>query len=74
VTVTVQLKGALRSGEAMTSNSFAYPVTVFNSGFAGCGAGVRVALNGPCGTVGSQDGTQIICCSAADGGTLPTGC
>jgi hypothetical protein len=73
VTVTVQLKGALRSGESMTSNSYAYPVTVFNSGFAGCGAGVRVAANGPCGTPGSQDGTRGVCCST-DGGTQPTGC
>jgi hypothetical protein len=73
VTVTATLKGALRSGEAMNSNSFAYPITVFNSGFAGCPVGDRVAANGPCGTVGSQDGTAPTCCSV-DGGTQPTGC
>jgi hypothetical protein len=75
VTVTVQLKGALRSGEAMTSSSYAYPVTVFNSGTPPCAAGVKVAGNGPCGTFGSQDGTRLTCCVIPDGGTtLPTGC
>jgi hypothetical protein len=74
VTITIQLKGALRSGETMTSNTFAYPVTVFNSGTPACPTGVRPALNGPCGSIGSQDGTRLTCCSAADGGTLPTGC
>jgi hypothetical protein len=75
VTVTVSLKGALRSGESLTSNSYAYPITVFNSGFTGCPATVKAAANGPCGTIGSQDGSRAVCCVAAgpDAG-LPAGC
>lgn len=73
--VTATLQGNLRNGTPENSTPFAYPINVFNSGFAGCPAGVRAIPSGPCGIAGGQDGTAIGCCVPnPDGGALPTGC
>jgi len=73
VVIGLQLSGHLRNGEGpTTSNHFKYPVTVYNSGFAGCGAGGFKLPSGPCGIPGGQDGTFVGCCPT-DGGTF-NGC
>jgi hypothetical protein len=69
--VTFYLRGQLASGQKLDTNKVSYPIYVYNSGFAGCAAGVKRIPSGPCGYAGGQDGTLVGCC----GGTPPpTGC
>ena len=62
---TFTLSGALASGQKLKSNTIAFPIQVFNSGFAGCPAGDIPAPTGPCGVPGGQDGSAVGCCSNA---------
>ena len=69
--VTFYLRGALASGQNLNTNKVTYPIFIYNSGFAGCAAGVKRIPSGPCGYAGGQDGALVGCC----GGTPPpTGC
>jgi hypothetical protein len=63
LTVSFQLAGELYSGQKVRSSTASFPITVTNSGFAGCAAGDRIAPTGPCGSGGGQDGARIGCCS-----------
>lgn len=63
--VSLQLRGVLLSGQALSTNTIKYPITIFNSGTAACAATDRPALNGPCGGPGGQDGVPYLCCSTA---------
>jgi hypothetical protein len=58
--VTIQARGNLQSGQAITTNQVTYPIRVFNTGFAGCPGGAQ-ARTGPCGSVGGQDGSAVYC-------------
>lgn len=61
VVATFTVTGSLRSGRTFTSNDVNFPIEVFESGFSGCGAGQTLELNGPCGSIGAQDGTFPLC-------------
>ena len=63
--VTIEISGALLSGQRIRSNKAVYPIFVFNGGFAGCPAGVRQVPNGPCGALGGQDSVAACCDSPA---------
>lgn len=69
--VTIQLRGHLLSGQNINTNEVAETISIYNSGFTGCAAGVFRAMNGPCGTLGGQDGSGARCCT---GTPLPDGC
>lgn len=69
--VTFYLRGALASGQKITTNKVSYSIDVYSTGFPGCPVGVRRIPSGPCQTPGGQDGTVVGCC----GGTPPpAGC
>jgi len=70
--VTVQVRGALASGQKLTSNKVTFPIQVFNSGFSGCAAGDVRIPSGPCGAPGGQDGSIVGCCR--DFTPRPVGC
>ena len=65
VVVSFHLRGALLSGQAMSTNTVTFPIRVYNGGTTTCGGGDRPALNGPCGEIGGQDGYPYFCCSTA---------
>lgn len=65
VIVTAQLRGNLLSGQALSTNTIKYPITVYKSGTTLCAAPDRAAFNGPCGSTGGQDGYPYFCCSTA---------
>lgn len=60
LTVTLQARGNLQSGQPITTNEVSYPIRVFNSGFPGCPGGAQ-ARTGPCGLPGGQDGSAVYC-------------
>lgn len=60
--VGVQVRGALASGQKLTSNKIIFPIQVYNSGFAGCSVGDVRVPSGPCATPGGQDGSIVGCC------------
>jgi hypothetical protein len=61
--VQLEFRGVLASGQKLRSNSIIYPITVFNSGFAGCNPATEIVVpNGPCGSSGGQDGARALCC------------
>jgi|CXWL01.1.fsa_nt_gi hypothetical protein len=66
--VNFQLRGALLSGQPLSTNTIKFPIEVYNSGTTACVAPDRAAYTGPCGATGGQDGTAYRCCS-----TFPTG-
>lgn len=70
LTVNVQLRGRLESGETVHSNSLSFPIEVKPSN-APCTEPGNVARTGPCGARGGQDGTPVICCT---GPGMPAGC
>src|SRR5262249_23727212 len=72
LSVTIQLRGELASGQKVNTTKVTYPIQVFNSGFQGCRLGDRRVPSGPCMTVGGQDGTLVACCR--DFTTPPNGC
>lgn len=69
LTVNIQLRGNLQSGETVHSNTVAFPIEV-NTTNAGCIDG-NVTRTGPCGVRGGQDGTMFACCT---GPGTPVGC
>ncbi len=66
LTVTIQLKGHLASGESVSSNPINFPIEVFTSD-ANCPEPGNVAHTGPCGVRGGQDTTVVTCCPAGTG-------
>lgn len=70
LTVNVQVRGHLESGETVPSNTVSFPIELFSSD-ANCTNPGEVTRTGPCGSRGGQDGTLFQCCTAA--GT-PVGC
>jgi hypothetical protein len=73
VNVTLQVRGALASGQKVNSNKVTFPIQVYNSGFSGiCAAGDVRIPSGPCATPGGQDGSIVGCCR--DIRPPPTGC
>ncbi len=70
LTVNVQLRGRLESGETIHSNTLSFPIEVTPSN-APCPEPGNVARTGPCGARGGQDGTPVICCT---GPGMPAGC
>jgi hypothetical protein len=62
--VGLEIRGQLASGQPIRTNKITYPITIYNSGFAGCPAGTLLRRNGPCGATGGQDGTVPSCCTA----------
>ena len=59
--VELEVEGRLGSGQLAKSNPVVFPLTIFNSGFSGCAAGLELEQNGPCGRVGGQDNFPIRC-------------
>lgn len=70
--ITIQLLGALASGEKVNTNKVTYSIEVYNTGFPGCAAGDRRVPSGPCATPGGQDGTLVGCCRSFT--PPPAGC
>lgn len=56
-----RVHGTIRSGRTISSNEVTYPITVFESSFAGCAAGTVPLATGVCGSFGGQDGTVPTC-------------
>ncbi|MBX7113495.1 MAG: hypothetical protein K1X64_04105 [Myxococcaceae bacterium] len=65
VIVSMQLRGNLLSGQALSTNTVKFPITVYKSGTTACATDDRAAFNGPCGSTGGQDGYPYFCCSTA---------
>lgn len=59
--VTLEVRGHLASGQDVSSNPVSYPISIFNSGFAGCTSPLILAGTGPCGLPGGQDGSRPGC-------------
>jgi hypothetical protein len=70
VIVSVSAAGQTRAGTAVRSPPADFPITVFNSGFPGCGGGF-LAPTGPCGNTG-QDGSLLACCPDPNVPECPT--
>jgi hypothetical protein len=62
--VSFQVKGKWESGSSGETNTFTFPITVVNSGFAGCAAGETLVGTQVCGNF--QDGP--VTCEAAPAG------
>ncbi|HZH04474.1 MAG TPA: hypothetical protein VEY30_11880 [Myxococcaceae bacterium] len=62
--ISFYVKGKTAAGGDVETNTVAYPITIRNTGFAGCPGGDFV-LNGPCGGFGGQDGIPAGCCTEA---------
>ena len=69
LTVNIQLRGSLSSGETVHSNTVSFPIEVRTTN-ANCTDG-NVTRTGPCGVRGGQDGTMFACCT---GPGTPVGC
>jgi hypothetical protein len=71
--ITLQVRGALASGQKISSNKITFPIQVYNSGFSGtCAVGDVRIPSGPCGSPGGQDGSLVGCCR--DFTPKPAGC
>lgn len=71
VVVGVRATGNTRGGTPVQSNRAEFPITVYNSGWPGCGVGQVQATNGPCNSVGGQDGFVPYCCPADNSECTP---
>lgn len=69
LTVNIQLRGSLASGETVHSNTVSFPIEVTTTN-SGCLDG-NVTRTGPCGVRGGQDGSAFACCT---GPGTPVGC
>jgi len=72
LSASFEIRGKLFSGQQITTTKATFPIFVFNSGFSGCAGDLGpVSRNGPCGTLGGQDGIPLGCCRvSADGGVV----
>lgn len=68
--VNFQLAGNLASGPAVRSTIASFPITVFNSGFAGCPSGTGLNPGGPCSSGGGQNGVPLCCPADATTGEV----
>jgi hypothetical protein len=70
LTVNIQLRGHLESGETVQSNTVSFPIEVTTTN-AACTEPGNVTRSGPCGSRGGQDGSVFACCT---GPGAPVGC